>query len=68
MRRRQSGRVVGHTELVTSTGCRIDRGGGYELALSNGQLDRQTDGGALRSGLDWALGVAARSQALVSDD
>jgi RNA polymerase sigma factor (sigma-70 family) len=64
-------RVVGHTELVTSNWAMPElieaaaRVGAYELAS---ETDLHLRGRASASGTDWALGIAARSHALVMDD
>jgi DNA-binding CsgD family transcriptional regulator len=64
-------RVVGHTELVTSNWAMPElieaavRVGAFELAAETDQLlaDRSK-----MAGTDWALGIAARSHALVTED
>ena len=64
-------RVVGHTELVTSNWAMPElieaavRVGAFELAAETHQrLSERTKA----SGTEWALGVAARSHALVAED
>jgi RNA polymerase sigma factor (sigma-70 family) len=64
-------RVVGHTELVTSNWAMPElieaavRFGALELA---GETDRRLTDRCRASGTDWALGIAARSHALVAED
>ena len=64
-------RVVGHTELVTSNWAMPElieaavRVGAFELAA---ETDRHLTDRSSASGTDWALGIAARSHALVEDD
>jgi DNA-binding CsgD family transcriptional regulator len=64
-------RVVGHTELVTSNWAMPElieaavRVGDFELAA---ETDRRLTDRSKASGTDWALGVAARSRALVAED
>jgi DNA-binding CsgD family transcriptional regulator/tetratricopeptide (TPR) repeat protein len=64
-------RVVGHTDLVTSNWAMPElieaavRVGAFEVA---GETDRRLTERCKASGTDWALGVAARSHALVADD
>jgi len=64
-------RVVGHTELVTSNWAMPElieaavRVGAFELAA---ETDRRLADRCTASGTDWALGVAARSHALVAED
>ena len=64
-------RVVGHTELVTSNWAMPElieaavRVGAFELAA---ETDRRLTDRSRASGTDWALGVAARSHALLVDD
>ena len=64
-------RVVGQTELVTSNWSMPElieaavRVGAFELAA---EADRRLTERSGASGTDWALGVAARSHALVVDD
>jgi len=64
-------RVVGHTDLVCSNWAMPEliesaaRVGAFELAVETGQLLTER---ARASGTEWALGVAARSQALLADD
>ena len=64
-------RVVGHTELVTSNWAMPElieaavRVGAFDLAAETYQhlTDRSSE-----SGTEWALGIAARSHALLADD
>jgi DNA-binding CsgD family transcriptional regulator/tetratricopeptide (TPR) repeat protein len=64
-------RVVGHTDLVTSNWAMPElieaavRVGAFELAA---ETDRNLTDRTSASGTDWALGVAARSHALLEDD
>ena len=64
-------RVVGHTELVTSNWAMPElieaaaRVGALELAT---ETDRYLTDRSSASGTDWALGIAARSHALLEDD
>ena len=64
-------RVVGHTELVTSNWAMPElieaavRAGAFELAV---ETDRRLTDRSRASGTDWALGIAARSHALVAED
>ena len=64
-------RVVGHTELVTSNWAMPElieaaaRVGAYEVAA---ETDLHLTERAKASGTDWALGIAARSHALLADD
>jgi DNA-binding CsgD family transcriptional regulator len=64
-------RVVGHTELVTSNWAMPElieaavRVGAFELAA---ETDRHLTDRSSASGTDWALGIAARSHALLEDD
>ncbi len=64
-------RVIGHTDLVCSNwampelieaGARV---GAFELAAETDQLLAER---ASASGTEWALGIAARSHALLADD
>ena len=63
-------RVVGHTELVTSNWAMPElieaaaRLGAYEVAT---ETDLHLAGRAKASGTDWALGIAARSHALLAE-
>ena len=64
-------RVVGHTELVTSNWAMPElieaavRVGSFDLAAETYQhLTNRTS----ESGTEWALGIAARSHALLADD
>ena len=64
-------RVVGHTELVTSNWAMPElieaavRVGAFEVAA---ETDRHLTDRSSASGTDWALGIAARSHALLEDD
>jgi DNA-binding NarL/FixJ family response regulator len=64
-------RVVGHTQLVTSNWAMPElieaavRVGAFELAA---ETDRHLTDRSSASGTDWALGIAARSHALLQDD
>ena len=64
-------RVVGHTELVTSNWAMPElveaavRVGAFELAA---ETDRLLTERSRASGTDWALGIAARSHALLEED
>ncbi len=64
-------RVVGHTELVPSNWAMPElieaavRVGAFELAA---ETDRRLTYRSRASGTDWALGIAARSHALLVDD
>jgi DNA-binding CsgD family transcriptional regulator len=64
-------RVVGHTDLVTSNWAMPElieaatRVGAFELAADT---DRLLTDRSRASGTDWALGIAARSQALLAED
>ena len=64
-------RVVGHTELVTSNWAMPElieaavRVGAFELAA---ETDRHLTDRSSASGTEWALGIAARSHALLADD
>jgi len=64
-------RVVGHTDLVTSNWAMPElieaatRVGAFELAAST---DRHLTARSRASGTDWALGIAARSHALLVED
>ena len=63
--------MVGHTELVTSNWAMPElieaaiRVGAFELAA---ETDRRLTDRSRASGTDWALGIAARSHALLADD
>ena len=64
-------RVVGHTELVTSNWAMPElieaavRVGAFELAA---ETDRHLTDRSRASGTEWALGIAARSHALLADE
>jgi DNA-binding CsgD family transcriptional regulator len=64
-------RVVGHTDLVTSNWAMPElieaavRVGAFELAV---ETDLRLIDRSSASGTDWALGIAARTHALVVDD
>ena len=64
-------RVVGHTELVTSNWAMPElieaavRVGAFDLAA---ETDRHLTDRSSASGTEWALGIAARSHALLADD
>jgi len=64
-------RVVGQTELVTSNWAMPElieaavRVGAFDLAA---ETDRRLTDRSRASGTDWALGIAARSHALLVDD
>jgi DNA-binding CsgD family transcriptional regulator len=64
-------RVVGHTELVTSNWAMPElieaavRVGDFGLAAAT---DRQLTDRSRASGTDWALGIAARSRAMLVED
>jgi DNA-binding CsgD family transcriptional regulator len=64
-------RVVGHTELVTSNWAMPElieaavRVGAFELAA---ETDRHLMERCTASGTEWALGIAARSHALLADE
>ncbi len=64
-------RVVGHTQLVTSNWAMPElieaamRLGAFELAAAT---ERHLTDRSRASGTDWALGIAARSHALVAND
>ena len=64
-------RVVGHTELVTSNWAMPElieaavRVGAFELAA---ETDRHLTDRSSASGTEWALGIAARSHALLADE
>jgi DNA-binding CsgD family transcriptional regulator len=64
-------RVVGHTDLVCSNWAMPElieaatRVGAFELAAETDKLLTER---ANASGTDWALGIAARSHALLADD
>ena len=63
-------RVVGHTQLVTSNWAMPElieaavRVGAFELAT---ETDRQLTDRSSASGTEWALGIAARSHALLQE-